>query len=272
MRIGLTLFGLASASAGILDLIWGEFEPDHQPLQAWGDHIPGATFFAYVAALWLIAAGLAILWRRTLPYGTAALTLLYGVFVLFPLPRFYNAPHYLGQRPSVYIGVVSNVCEQVILFIAAFVAWRSLSGRGTLSPRASLIARSAFGFCSLAFGIGNLTAINTVTPLVPQWIPLGTTFWAVLTGIAFALAGLALLTGIADLLAARLLGAMLLVFSVLALAPLIFATPHNHVAWGGNAYNLTAVSAAWILAEALAERDQPAYQAHPAHREKPSPA
>jgi hypothetical protein len=45
---------------------------------------------------------------------------------------------------------------------------------------------------------------------------------------------------------------MLLVFSALALAPLVFAYPHAHAAWGGNAYNLTAVGAAWILAEALA--------------------
>lgn len=48
-----------------------------------------------------------------------------------------------------------------------------------------------------------------------------------------------------------LLGPMLLVFSALALAPLIFSFPHAHWTWGANAYNLTAVGAAWIVAEWL---------------------
>jgi uncharacterized membrane protein YphA (DoxX/SURF4 family) len=101
MRVGVTVFGLASVAAGILDLVWGEFEPAHQPLQAWGDRIPGVTLFAFIAALWLIAGGAAILWRRTARFGAAALAILYGIFVLFPLPRFYTAPHFLGYRVAV---------------------------------------------------------------------------------------------------------------------------------------------------------------------------
>lgn len=271
MKIGLAIFGIASAAAGVLDLIWGEFEPDHQPLQAWGDHVPGTHFFAYIAAVWLIVGGTALLWRRSQRFGAAALAILYGIFVIFPLPRLYNAPHYLGHHLSVYIGVVSNICEQVILFVAAAVLWATLS-RDSLSPRAGLIARCAFGFCSLAFGLGNLTAIETVTPLVPKWIPLGTTFWAVLTAIAFTLAGLAIISGVLDVLAARLLGSMLLVFSLLALLPLIFAAPHDHVAWGGNAYNLAAVGAAWIIAEWLAGHRHSAHDHQSVHLRHPSPA
>jgi uncharacterized membrane protein YphA (DoxX/SURF4 family) len=66
-----------------------------------------------------------------------------------------------------------------------------------------------------------------VVPLIRKWIPLGATFWAVLTGIAFVLAGLAIVSGVLDVLAARLLGLMLLVFIALALVPLIFASPAN---------------------------------------------
>lgn len=271
MRIGITIFGIASAAAGILDLIWGEFEPDHQPLQAWGDHISGAHIFACIAAIWLIVGGAALLWRSSQRFGAAALAILYAIFFIFPLPRLFTAPHYLGYRVSVYIGVISNICEQVILFVAAAVLWGTLA-RGSLSPRASLLARCAFGFCSLAFGVGNLTAIETVTPLVPKWIPLGTTFWAVLTAIAFSLAGLAIISGVLDVLAARLLGTMLLIFSVLALLPLIFAAPHEHVSWGGNTYNLAAVGAAWIIAEWLADQQQLAHSRHSAHIQNPSPA
>jgi hypothetical protein len=79
--------------------------------------------FAYIAAIWLIAGGTAMLWRRNARFGAAALTILYGIFVLFPLPRFHAAPHSLGYRTAVYIGVLGSVCQQIILFVAAAILW-----------------------------------------------------------------------------------------------------------------------------------------------------
>jgi len=63
-----------------------------------------------------------------------------------------------------------------------------------------------------------------------------------------------MLSGVQDVLAARLLALMFFVFNLVALPPFIFANPHDHPAWGGNAYNLAAVGAAWILAESIASR------------------
>ena len=252
MRIGIYMFGIGSIAAGILDIVWGEFEPAHQPVQAWGSHIPGIRIFAYIAAVWLIAGGAAMLWRTSLRFGAAALTVLYGIFVLFPLPRLYTAPHYLGHRIPVYIGVLSGVCLEVILLVAAAIVWRSLAARGAHSQMLAFIARWTFGLCSVIFGLTHLTAVSAVVPMLPKWMPLSGTFWVVLTGIAFILAGLAIVAGVLDVLAAWLLGWMLLVFSALALAPMIPASPHNHVAWGANAYNLTAVGSAWIVAAWLA--------------------
>ncbi len=249
LRIGICVYGIAAIAYGITDLVWGEFDPSDQPLQAWGDHVPGATIFAYIAAIWLVVAGAALLWRGSRRFAASSLAVLYGIFVLFPLPRFYTAPHFLGYRAAVYIGVLGSVCQEIVLFIAALIVWKSLSGPDSLSHRAALIARWTFGLCSVDFGLGHLTATETVVPLIPKWIPLGASFWAELTGIAFVLAGLAIISGIQDVLAARLLGLMLLVFSALALAPLIIFFPHAHGSWGANAYNLTAVGAAWIVAE-----------------------
>jgi hypothetical protein len=70
----------------------------------------------------------------------------------------------------------------------------------------------------------------------------------VLTGIAFVLAGVAIIARVQEVVAAELLGLMLLVFSLLVLAPMIFRYPHEHTVWGGNAYNLSAVGATWIFA------------------------
>src|SRR5215469_9238833 len=231
MKMGVYVFGIAAVAYGVTDLIWGEFDPSDQPLQAWGDHIPGATIFAYIAATWLVVAGAALLWRGSRRFAAASLAVLYGIFVLFPLPRFYTATHFRGYHAWVYIGVLGMVCQEIILFLAAVVVWKSLSGRDALSRRMALIARWTFGLCAVDFGLGHLTAIETIVPMIPKWLPLGPTFWAVLTGGAFVLAGLAIVSGVLDVLAARLLGWMLLVFSALALAPLIFASPHDHSSW-----------------------------------------
>jgi uncharacterized membrane protein YphA (DoxX/SURF4 family) len=271
MKIGVYVYGIAAVAYGITDLVWGEFDPSDQPLQAWGDHIPGAKIFAYIAAIWLVVAGAALLWRGSRRFAAASLAVLYGIFVLFPLPRFYWGPHVHGHRAYVYFGVLGDVCQEIILFVAAVIVWKSLSGRDSLSQRAARLIRWTFGLCSIDFGLAHLTAVWTVVPMIPKWMPFGAIFWAELTGIAFVLAGAAIVSGVLDVLAARLLGLMLLVFSVLALAPLISSSPRDHASWGANAYNLTAIGAAWIVAEWLATRQRPVPNNQPSSQQvKPS--
>lgn len=81
--------------------------------------------------------------------------------------------------------------------------------------------------------------------------------WVIVTGICFVLAGLAILSGIQSVLAARLLVVMFLAFNLFALPRFIFANPHQHAAWGGNALNLALVAAHWILADSIATRQRP---------------
>jgi hypothetical protein len=90
---------------------------------------------------------------------------------------------------------------------------------------------------------------------VPQWIPLGT-FWTVLTGIAFFLSGCAICSGILDVLAARLLALMLLLFEGLVEIPPVFVRPHSQGAWGAVVYNFAAMGALWIFAEFVVSRRQ----------------
>lgn len=252
IRAGAYVYGVASAAAGIMDLIWGDFDSSHQPIQAFGDHIPGLTILAYITGAWMIAGGVAILWRCSARAGGAMLAVIYLVFTVFWLPRFYTAPHYLGFRISVFIGVLAGAGTQLITFAAGALVCASLARHSSSWPRTILIARWIFGICSIAFGLGHLCFIHQDTVYVPKWMPLGGEFWTIVTGICFVLAGLAILFGIQDVLAARLLALMFLVFNAVALPPFIFANPKHHPAWGGNAYNLAAVGAAWILAESIA--------------------
>ncbi|SRR6266851_28288 len=257
MRVGVYVCGMATVAAGIFDLVWGDFDASHQPIQAFGDHIPGVKIFAYITAVWMITGGAAILWRRTAKAGAAALAVIYFIFAVFWLPRFYWAPHILGVRIPVYIGVLGGVGTQLIVVVAGVLVYASLATHSSLWPRTMVIARWIFGLCSVDFGLVHLTDVKDNAIYVPKWMPLGGEFWTILTGICFVLAGLAILSGILDVLAARLLGLMLLIFSVVRLVPMIFALPHRHDVWGGNAYNLAAVGAAWIVADWLATRQQP---------------
>jgi uncharacterized membrane protein len=249
------VYAAGSIAAGILDLIWGDFEPAHQPIQALGDHIPGREILAYIAAIWLIAGGAAILWRRTAGAGAWALAGIYSIFAAFWLPRFYTAIHFMGFRIAVVIGLFAGIAQQLILVAAAAIVHSWVVKRDSAwTPRVPVPVRWTFGLCSIDFGLAHLTGVPQVAAMVPKWMPFGGNVWAVVTGIAFVLAGIAILSKILDLLAARLLAVMLLVFSVLVLAPGPVARPHNHVAWGSNAYNLAAVGAAWIFAEFIATR------------------
>jgi uncharacterized membrane protein len=255
MRLGVYVYGLATLAAGILDLVWGDFDASHQPIQAFGDHIPGRELFSYILGIWMIAGGAAILWRRTARTGAAALAVIYFIFAVFWLPRFYSAPHFLGVRPSVYIGVLGGVGTQLIAVAAGALVYASMATHSLLWTRTILMARWIFGLCSIDFGLVHLTGVKDNAVYVPKWMPFGGEFWTIVTGICFILAGLAILLGILDVLAARLLALMLFVFSVVTLLPRIFASPHAHDVWGGNAYNLAAVASAWILAASLASRD-----------------
>jgi hypothetical protein len=64
-RVGIYVCSIASVVAGIMDIVWGQVEAAHQPIEAFGDHIPGREIFAYLAAVGLVAGGPAILCRRT---------------------------------------------------------------------------------------------------------------------------------------------------------------------------------------------------------------
>ncbi|HEY2472983.1 MAG TPA: hypothetical protein VGI45_34700 [Terracidiphilus sp.] len=251
MKVGIYALGLASIAAGILDLVWGEFESAHQPIQAWGDHIPGVTFFAYVTAIWLIAGGAAILFERTARIGAVMLAIVYTAFAVFWLPRFYTAPHYRGYRLSVYIGVLGGPGGQLIVTIGALMVYAVRSGR-VLSEWQATAARWVFGLFVADFGVVHLIDIPEPAAMVPAWMPAGGAFWAWVSGIAFILAGLGIVSGVLDVLAARLLALMFLLFSILVLTPLTIASPHEHTSWGGNAYNLAAFGATLIFADWLA--------------------
>jgi len=247
------VLGMAAFATGITNLIWGAFDPAEEPIAAWGNNLSGNGIFADVVAILLIAGGAALLWRSAVPFGATVLAMCYLLFTTFCLPRLVTAPHYLGWLHA--IGAAVGVGQNAVVVAAATILYALSTARRSLQlENLTQIARWIFGFFTIIFGLGHLTSVGSVAAMVPKWMPLGGNFWAIVTGIAFVLAGIGILCGVLDVLAARLLALMLLIFSLLALAPLIFSYPHDHAAWGVNVYNIAAIGAALILAEWLARR------------------
>ncbi|HEY3926843.1 MAG TPA: hypothetical protein VGL89_00590 [Candidatus Koribacter sp.] len=261
MKLGTWILALSSIAAGLFDLIWREFEPAHQPIHALADVIPGEPFLAAIAAALLILGGAAILLPRTARYGAIALAIIYTVFALFWIPRFVTAPKYLGWHFTVFNGVVDGIATQLIVAAAALILYtlnRPSHPLYTLNrpshPRAVQIARWVFGLSAVDFGLAHLTGVAFVATMMPSWFPLGGPFWVVVSGIAFVLAGVAILARVRDVLAARLLALMFVCFSAFLLIPNIFAASRDHLSWGSNAYNLAAAGSTLIFAAAISIR------------------
>lgn len=108
MRLGIHVYGLAAIATGVVDLVWRNFDPAEEPLQAFGTPFHGHRIFACVVAAILVIAGFAILRRSSARAGAIALAFVYLTFSIFSLPRLYTAPHFLGQHVAIYLGVLRS--------------------------------------------------------------------------------------------------------------------------------------------------------------------
>lgn len=244
-NLGSRVYGLGAVALGLVGLVWGDFATVWQPIQALPFPIPHRTALAYAAAACLLSAGVAIQWRRSAPAGLLVLAILYFIFALLWLPRVIGYPHIFGTWGGFF--------EQVALVAAAVVVYASLLPHDSAgSFKTARVSRLSFGVCVLSFGLGHFFAIPETAGMVPGWIPPSRQFWAVATGVAHLLAGVAILSGVLDVLGSRLLTVMLAAFSALVWAPALFAQPQEHMVWAGNAINLALIGAAWVVADSIA--------------------
>jgi len=254
MKVGVWFYGLGTVLTGILDIAWREFEASHQPIQSLGKGLPGQNILACVVGVCLVAAGLAILWRRSARIGAATSAILYLIFTALWLPRYSAAIHVYGLRIPVLLGVTFGLAQQILLVAPAAILYVSAAAPDSLlQKRVTIAARWMLGLPPVLFGLFHLAAVHVFATIVPKWMGFGS-FWAVLTGIAFVLAGLSICTGIMDVMAARFLGLMLLLFEGFVEAPPILIRLHDQGTWGAAVYNVTAIGAYWVFAEFLARR------------------
>jgi hypothetical protein len=245
--LGARFYGLAAVLLGLVGLAWGDFAAVWQPVPAdW----PARTALAYVWAGLFVAGGLMLQVRRTAPIGALLVAALFIPFFLLWAKRVMGFPQILGTW--------SGFAEEVLFILGGIAAWLCcvVTASEPEERRLSRTVRRVFGLCLLVFAAAHVVYVRETAALVPAWLPPGTHFWAYATGLCHALAGIALVSGIQALLAARLLTLMFAGFGLLVWLPQLFApqlsgTP-AHMAWAGNAINLVLTAAAWALADMLA--------------------
>jgi uncharacterized membrane protein YphA (DoxX/SURF4 family) len=248
-KLGRHVYGLGAIALGLVGLVWGDFATVWQPIQALPFTVPHREALAYIAAACLLSGGVAIKWRRSAPVGLLVLAILYFIFALLWLPRVVGYPQIFGTW--------SGFLEEFALVAAALVVYASLLPHDSARQiRTAQVGRLSFGVCVLSFGLSHFFAIPQTAAMVPGWIPPSQQFWAVATGVAHLLAGVAILSGVLDVLGSRLLTVMLATFGALVWAPALFAEPREHMVWAGNAVNLALIGAAWVVADSIASRRQ----------------
>jgi uncharacterized membrane protein YphA (DoxX/SURF4 family) len=245
-NLGVYVYGAGAIALGISGLVWTDFATNWQRVEA---NVSHRSALAFIVAVYELAAGAAILWRRTARTGAMMLAILYSVFASLWVPQILGSP-------KVYDGW-GNFFEEFSLVIAGAVVCASLAPPDSvLAGRAAQISR-LFGICAISFALEQLFYLSGTAGFVPKWIPPGQMFWAIATTVSFLLAAVAILSGFLAGLASRLLTAMIVGFEALVWAPILAATPHVHFAWAGNAISLAMAGAAWVVADSISEPGKP---------------
>ena len=242
MRLGSRVYGLGVMAIGALCLTWGTFNQG-QPVPK---DLPGRAILAYAAAAFMLVAGAAVQWRRTIVWGAAALTFYYALVVVVLMNGHVLLAHYRQFLAYEGLAIQSAIAVGGLLTYAA-----NATIDAALAARLARLGQLAFGICALIFGGAHFVYMNLTAPLVPKWLPPTQAFWANATGICHVAAGVAILTGVQARLAAILLTIMFASFTPLVHVPMLLADPSSHWIWSENAANIALTGAAWVVAESL---------------------
>jgi uncharacterized membrane protein YphA (DoxX/SURF4 family) len=244
--VSVRFYGIGAIVLGITGLVWGDFAVVWQPSP---NGYSGPKPLGYALALLPLLAGLSMQWQRGAFFGALALFVPYCVAIIFfDVPRGFAQPAEFGA----WYGVFENSALATPALIICMFYSRL---EPATTKRLSRIARVIFGVCLVYFGLAHHFYLANTVSMVPAWLPPSQSFWAYATGAGHVAAGIAIISGVQARLAAVLLAAMFIVFTLLVHAPRVLITlPHNHFAWGENAVNIALIGAAWVVAASIPVR------------------
>lgn len=241
-RSGLLAFAAGLMGLGILGLATGGFALVWQPVPAW---VPGRLALTYACGLASLVSGTGLLWRRTRPWA-AVLALLYLLlwWLLLRVPAIVVSP--LDSNAWGGVGEGAVMLSGALALYAEFGP--RIPGLTALSAgTGTRVARVMLGLSLLACGQSNWYYFSATAHFIPGWIP-AHGFWTALTAAAFIAAGLALVFGVFARLAAALITAQMMAFTLLIwLVDVLVAPQRFH--WTGLLISWQIAAGAWVVAQ-----------------------
>ena len=241
---GVTVFSIGLIALGALSVIYRDFAYSWQPVPAFH---PGRNELAVVCGLFMIGAGVGLLFRRTAAIASRAIFPFLLAWLCLKIPSLIAMP----GLEAAWLGFG----EIAMLLAGGWVLFARLSGLENAvlfshitGARGVRIAQILFGLAVLPVGLSHIVYSKVTATLVPSWLPFRLEL-AYLTGFGQIACGLAILFSIWPRAAALIETGMLALFAFLVWGPdrWFGITPKMPAAPPGVRFPLTAFLITWVI-------------------------
>jgi len=232
-------FAVTIIAIGLIGLAGANVAPIGPPVPK---TLPGRELLANLCNLVLLLCGAGLLMKRTAaPAALALFAWLVIWTVAFKVP-------FIVRAPLEEVSYQTNGMNAVLIAAAWVLYGGFAEGSNFLaSDRGQRIAYLLYGLALIAFGLSHFFYLEMTAPLVPSWLP-GPVFWAYLTGCAYLVAGIFLITVIGARLGAMIAAVQITLITVLVWGTMILGGPMSSRHLQETIVSWALTAGAWVLA------------------------
>jgi uncharacterized membrane protein len=139
------------------------------------------------------------------------------------------------------------------LYVECATAWDRRRFAFAAGPSGWRTGCILYGLAMIAFGLSHFFYLQLTAPLIPDWLPWHEG-WAYFTGIAYTLAGIAMITGVLAPLAAALSTVQIALITFMVWPPLALSHKMTAFQWREFITSWLLTAAAWVVADSYRAR------------------